>query len=243
MELLKNNDEPMDGEKHELPSSCRLVFGTEKVYIFMRLYCALLSLFDSAKQNMESDVDEMEVDDANSSGQSGYHGFLSTLKELINEDIEFKAYDLRCRNITQKKCHELSAIPRLIEKCADALVKVAREDKLLGLFDFYQLKTMDPVLQRAHSLSIAEDASFRIQYMPTDGCVKFCYLPMEKDMLISPRNSNGSSTLNAEGSSVKADQGKTAASPLTAANLIEDGESGRDTHDHNEPLSKRVKLV
>ena len=122
----------------KLEPSCRLVFGTEKVYIFMRLYCALLSLFQSIKQNIAgSGSGDMEIDEMSA---SCYHDFVSTLKDYIDEDILFKTYELNCRSLTKDKVYELSAIPRLIEKCADALVKVAKEDKLLGLFDFYQLK-------------------------------------------------------------------------------------------------------
>ena len=192
MELLKNSDEWKGGE-HKIPSSCQLVFGTEKVYVFLRLYCALLGLFNSAKQSMESGSHMMDVDGTSS---NTYHNYLSNLKDYINEDIQFKAYELRCRNLTQKKCYELSAIPRLIEKCADAIVKVAREDELLGLYDFYRLKSMDPVLQRAQSLSVCRQASYRIQYDPIDGKMLVCHLPKEKDMLTRPRNSNGTSTPN-----------------------------------------------
>ena len=139
MELLEVADEAKEGEiSKKLEPSSRLVFGTEKVYIFMRLYCALLSLFQSIKQNIASSGSgDMEIDELSI---SCYHDFVSTLKDYINEDILFKTYELNCRSLTKDKVYELSAIPRLIEKCADALVKVAKEDKLLGLFDFHQLK-------------------------------------------------------------------------------------------------------
>ncbi len=146
MELIEAADEPMDGEQvKRLEPSCRLVFGTEKVYIFMRLYCAILALFDSIKQNISNvERSDMDIDEGKGKEKStfGYRGFISTLKDYINEDIQFKTYELKCRSLTKQKPYELSAVPRLIEKCADALVKVAKEDKLLGLFDFHQLKHM-----------------------------------------------------------------------------------------------------
>jgi len=222
MELIEAADEPMNGDEVKiLGPSCRLVFGTEKVYIFMRLYCALIALFDSTRERMEP---------------KNYNGFVDALKGYINEDIQFKAYELRCRAATKEKCHELSAVPRLIEKCADALVKVAKEDKLLGLFDFYQLKHRDPVLQRTQSLNLSDEAAYRIQYEPSDGRVRFSYLARDKDMLTSPRNSNGSFTST---------MAHTGGEPDKESQGVEDGEvvDRNARRGSDGPQSKRFRSV
>jgi hypothetical protein len=247
MELVQNTDDTMTDEtKKEIPSSCQLVYGTEKIYIFMRLYCALLALFESAKKKMETDNNAMEVeDDSEGSQKNKFQGFISTIKDYINEEVQFKSYELRCRSFTDKTFYELSAIPRLIEKCADALVKVAREDKLLALFDFYRLKTMDPFTQRSQSLIVTEDASFRIQYVPNDGKIHFCYLPSEKDMLMAPRNSSGPGVLGVEHQSsnnslnVDDEINKTADNGKDEMNDADDGEIEQSS----EPQNKRAKLV
>jgi len=246
MELVQNTDDAMSDEtKKEIPSSCQLVYGTEKFYIFMRLYCALLALFESAKKKMETDNNAMEVeDDAEGPQKNKFQGFISTIKDYINEEVQFKSYELRCRSFTDKTFYELSAIPRLIEKCADALVKVAREDKLLALFDFYRLKTMDPFTQRSQSLIVTEDASFRIQYVPSDGKIHFCYLPLEKDMLMAPRNSSGPGVLGVENqlssnSFNVDDDKKTADNGKDEMNDADDGEIEQSS----EPQNKRAKLV
>ena len=194
MELIEAADEPAEGEEvKRLESSCRLIFGTEKVYIFMRLYCALIALFESVKTGMKSSQDKSDMDmdiDEKIRTRSVYPGFLAVLKDYINENILFKAYELRCRALTKHRCFELSAIPRLVEKCADALVKIAREDKILGLFDFYQLKHMSPVLQRTQSLDLHGDSGYRIQYSPDEGKIHFNYLARDKEMLTAPRKAN-----------------------------------------------------
>ena len=251
MELVENSNDAMSDEtKKEIPSSCHLVYGTEKVYTFMRLYCALLALFDSAKSNMETKIDAMEVDDdSNATKKNKFHSFVTTVKEYINEEIQFKTYESRCHSLSENKRYELSAIPRLIEKCADALVKMAREDKLLSLYDFYRLKTMDPFIQRSQSLIVAKDASFRIQYVPSDGKIHFCYLPIEKDMLKSPRNPGGLGTPDVNHPSLQNslnvnDEAEPAAvDEQEKMNDTEDGEIGENNRNGEEPQSKRVKLV
>ena len=245
MELVKNSDDITNVLKKKIPESTKLVFGTEKSYVFIRLYCALISLFHSARQSMDSDsADSMEVDDAPS---NRYHAYLSNLKDYINEDIQFKAYELRCRSLTPEKCYELSAIPRLVEKCADALVKVAREDKLLELFDFYKLKTMDPFLQRSQSLSIANEASYRIQFRASEEKMQFCYLPSEKEMLSNFRNSGSSNVSNPERPKVADNSGETSSAVLATEEnaegmVVEEGEV-IDAQTNEEPDNKRARLT
>jgi len=239
MELLEVADEAKEGEiSKKLEPSSRLVFGTEKVYIFMRLYCALLSLFQSIKQNIASSGSgDMEIDELSI---SCYHDFVSTLKDYINEDILFKTYELNCRSLTKDKVYELSAIPRLIEKCADALVKVAKEDKLLGLFDFHQLKHLNPVLQRSQSLDFTQEAVYRIQHNPNSGAVHFSYLPTEKNLRTTAPNTSSISSGTSASEKVVNNNGKSQASG-EEGEIVDNG--GRIFSDQgSEPYAKRVKM-
>lgn len=239
MELLEAADEAKEGEiSKKLEPSCRLVFGTEKVYIFMRLYCALLSLFQSIKQNIDSSGSgDMEIDGISA---SCYHDFVSTLKDYINEDILFKTYELNCRSVTKVKVYELSAIPRLIEKCADALVKVAKEDKLLGLFDFYQLQHLNPVLQRSQSLDFTREAVYRIQHNPNDGAVYFSYLPAEKYLRTTAPNTSSASSGTSASEKVLNNNGKAQASGEEGE--IVDSGSRIFSDQGSEPYAKRAKM-
>lgn len=159
MQYIESDDRSDDGEK-TLEESCHLLFGTEKIFIFMRLYCALVSLLQSGKDHLEKvsnssdnqngdgstpmEIDSDETRQIHDSKQKTplFLSLISNLKEYINEDIEFKSYEMSCRTMCKEHVHELAALPRLVEKCADALVKVAREDVLLSLYDYSQIKDM-----------------------------------------------------------------------------------------------------
>jgi hypothetical protein len=91
---------------------------------------------------MEIDSDETRQIHDSKQKTPLFLSLISNLKEYINEDIEFKSYEMSCRTMCKEHVHELAALPRLVEKCADALVKVAREDVLLSLYDYSQIKDM-----------------------------------------------------------------------------------------------------
>ena len=159
MQYIQGNNGEGDGEE-TLEESCHLLFGTEKIFMFMRLYCALVSLLQSAKDHLTKasnssddqngdgathmDIDNNETKQIQDPKKKTplFFGLISNLKEYINEDIEFKSYEMSCRTMCKEHVHELAALPRLVEKCADALVKVAREDVLLSLYDYSQIKDM-----------------------------------------------------------------------------------------------------
>ena len=197
MDVLNLPDESLDkGRVKLLNSSCHCVFGTEKLYLFMRLYCTLIALLEKVKNNLNEKWLDVPYYTKNkrktSTAKNYYNRMVASLKEYINEDIEFKRYEIICREMTKEKVYEMSALPRLIEKCADALVKVSREDKALVLFDFSRLKKKDPVLQRKRSLNLT-DALYRIQYQSDEGFVHFGFLDWDKNLLTAPRISSGTS--------------------------------------------------
>ena len=72
----------------------------------------------------------------------GYCGVVTTLKDCVKRFLDFKTFETYCRTMSKEKVHELAALPRLMEKCADALVKASREDMALSLFDLSQMKHM-----------------------------------------------------------------------------------------------------
>merc|ERR1740139_933491 len=216
MEVLKTKDEATDRKlkmKHDV--QCRLTFGTEKVYLFMRLYCMLITMLNSAKEHLDSiapspekdnahfwrsdSSDKMDIDEDDGESKErketciGYRGLISSLQEV---DLDFKSFEVRCRRISKDKVFLFAALPRLLEKCADALVKVSREDVILPLFDISQCKHVDPLLQRKQSLDVTGDASYRIQYHPLEGLIHFAYLPKEVDFPTSARPIISSATLS-----------------------------------------------
>ena len=81
----------------------------------------------------EDDTDSKDIKE----GHLGYQGLISCLK---NTDLDFKTFETRCRKISKDHTYALAALPRLLERCADLLVKVAREDLILPLFDLTHCK-------------------------------------------------------------------------------------------------------
>lgn len=209
MEFVEHREEPSEGpEKKTIDKNYHLVFGTEKIYLFVRLYCLLVSLLCDARDNLvqeeRNSVENGRNDSlvwssrnveeiSNDLGKRkrlyrGYRGLVAALKDYINGDIDSKVFETCCRSLAADKVYLLAAIPRLVEKCAEALVKVAREDVLLALYDFSQLKHMDPLLLRSQCFSVTSDATYRIQYQPSDGSIFFSYLSVDNDLLTAPKH-------------------------------------------------------
>jgi len=165
MELINSQNNVLEETSSvKLPQNVNIIFGTEKIYLFMRLYCLLVSLFLSTYENLKDvevkndfitsvvDCGKTSIGKSNAnrrnciavqkiSGRNiGYLGMISSLKEYIKGNIGFKDFESCCRALHKEKVYEFAALPRLLEKCADALLKVSRENMILSLFDFSQVK-------------------------------------------------------------------------------------------------------
>ena len=189
--------------------SDNLIFGTEKVYIFMRLYCLLVQLLSDTKdllKQISGDPHQLRKRLRGAVGpdyidQEGKHeGWFACLVAALQRygvsEIDYKVYETACRTLSQEKVDQLAALPRLVEKCADALVRMAKEDVILALFDLSQLKHRNPVLLRSQSINVCPDAVYRIQYHPVDMRCYMSYLPHELDLLTSPRSGGPGSILS-----------------------------------------------
>ena len=71
---------------------------------------------------------------------AGFPGVMSALENLVKGKIDAKDFETGCRKIVGEDAFFIVAIPRLVEKCADALVKVVEEDFLETLYHCSQLK-------------------------------------------------------------------------------------------------------
>lgn len=223
-----------------LPPSCHCVFGTEKMYIFMRLYCILISLLERVKIRLDQkwlDVPYYTKNKRKSTAKNYYNKMIFSLKQYLNrekylnDDIEFKRFEISCRDLAKERVHEMSALPRLIEKCADTLVKLSRDDKSLTLFDLARLNKKDITSQRHHSLTVA-DALYRIQYNPDEREMHFSFISKEKNIVTVPRNIAISSP-------------PPGTNDQSSAMMVDGGCQGHERPsfgDNQEPISKRIKL-
>jgi len=85
---------------------------------------------------------------------------------------------------------KFAALPRLIEKCAEMMVKVAKEDACLALHDLSQLRRTDLSFLRAMSFEVTADATYRIQYIPKQQRICFMSLPFDSTLLLVPPKSS-----------------------------------------------------
>lgn len=206
-------------QKSELSESINLLFATEKIYLFLRLYCLLIFMFTTAKECLESSnnigiekpeslttfvrpgiLEKIGCKFSSNSNfekkkKNTFSDFITSLKYYINGEINFKSFESCCRTMSKKEVYKLAALPRLLEKCADALVKVSREDQILSLFDLSKIKNLDAITLRTLSLSLTKnEAVYRIQHEKTDDYVQFSYLPKQIDLITVPRAGTGTNT-------------------------------------------------
>lgn len=234
----------LEESEDDVDRRCQLMFGTEKVYSLIRIYSYLAFVLSNTKSFLNSEEGQQketqttngigstfEKNDTNgkaSIASHDYPGVISALKKLIAGEIDVQAYESFCRKTTKEKVYQLIALPRLIERCAEALVKVAKEDKALALYDLAQLKIMvrdcsskaqfavclcilyishsslvvclqDPERLRVLSHSETTDASYRIQFDPAEEVEYFCYLAPGDQVLLAPEADEEMETVEEEG--------------------------------------------
>jgi hypothetical protein len=115
-----------------------------------------------------------------------YSGMVSALRKVISKKMDVKDFESLGRKVSEEKVPEMAALPKLIERCTDALLKVAKEDALLHLYDFCQNQEVDPVAVRSRCLGFATDAVYRIQYNTSGELLCFSHLPKNEELLTTP---------------------------------------------------------
>lgn len=118
---------------HLMSDDIQVLFGTEKVYLFMRLYVLLVTMLYQAKG----------IADRKSAGDDNPGSFtkvVSSLGYLLQGKIDSKAFQDECAKSMGNDVYNFVAIPLLVENCAAALIKMAKEDYLENLYHCSQLK-------------------------------------------------------------------------------------------------------
>jgi hypothetical protein len=184
----------------KLDSRYQLLFATEKIYLFVRLYSLLCSVLSDTREHCDTYPPPDDPADSyiTPTGKSGkkksrkldYSSLLIALKKVLANDMTARDFEALARKISREKVHQIAALPALVGRCVDALVRVADEDTLLHLYDHCQYKNVDPVAIRTQCLSIVPDAFFRIQFDAAAGNVRCCYLE-SGPLLTSPRDDDG----------------------------------------------------
>jgi len=162
----------------------------------MRLYLLVCSLLSDIREQCEtfetaedpakkyynptkSTSDEVEE-------KLDYSTILSALQKVLSNRMSLKEFEVVGRKVSKDKVHEIAALPKLIERCMEALVEATTEDCLLHLYDYCQYRQVDPVAVRTHCFSVSSEANYRIQYDTTTGSMYFNYLPRGTELLTAP---------------------------------------------------------
>ena len=189
--LTSNNELPSSGIR--LDDRFTTFFANESAYRFLRMYCLLVQILSNSQESIDAENREynaMEIDKKDDEKKKDtklydYPSYLSMVQKCLTSDMSEIDYERYCRKTTKTKVAQLTVIPKLVEKCVDALFRVSREDVLLTLFDHSSEK--DPVKLRSRCLSVIENACYRIQYSSEDMACYFAYVEPDQDLMALQR--------------------------------------------------------
>lgn len=193
--MVREYDAPVDAggsEDHKLGAKYQLLYGTERVYLFMRLYVLLTNLLADIRHHCETfPMTQDPADRYQNRGSkpvkrklSDFSGVLALLKKLLADECDVKEYESLGRKVSKEKVYVMAALPKLVNRCVESLVSVAKEDVLLHLYDYCQYREVDPSVLRKQCFAMAPDADFRIQF---DGkSLSFSHLPKSMEFPTAP---------------------------------------------------------
>lgn len=184
-----------DSFSPKLDAKYQLLFGNENIYLFLRKYVLLCSILTDTHEYCRTHPAPEDpakfyrnpIKKQTESPRLDYSAVMAALTKVLCNKMEHKEFEALGRKVTKAKVHQISALPKLIERCAHVLINIAKEDSLLCLYDYCQLRAADPVAVRAHCFPVASDAFYRIQYDAESGTMYFCYLSKNQELFLTPR--------------------------------------------------------
>lgn len=131
-----------------LDDKFKLLFGSECIYLFIRLYTSLVSLLDEIESYIHENptmidptmeyYDPMKSQEEKKVTKLDFPAVNTKLKNVIAGTLSPKDYEAFCRRVSPDIVYKMAALPKLVERGANMLKKAAEEDLLLQLFDFCQ---------------------------------------------------------------------------------------------------------
>lgn len=128
-----NDDDDDDNALHLMPDDIQVLFGTEKIYLFMRLYIILVTMLYQAKDVVDR---KSEVSDK----QDLFARLVSSLKDTLIGRMDGKAFEQECKKNLYDDAYNFVAIPPLVVKCAAASIRMSTESHFHDLYYYSQLK-------------------------------------------------------------------------------------------------------
>ena len=180
----------------KLDEKYQILFATERIYLFIRYYALLCQILSEVKYQCDtfppSSVPSDNYHDPKQTNSGGtpkerlnYSGVLASLKKLVSQRIAFKDFESFGRLVSKEKVAVIASLPSLLDRCAEALVSVAKEDALLHIYDYCQYRGCRPNLVREQCFTMAPDAFYRVQF--DQATMRFSYLPKIVEFPFAPR--------------------------------------------------------
>ena len=175
-----------------------LLFGNQQAYAFFRLYCLLVEILADSKKRFELD----ELSDTTRDKPAGrswlrpnrneakrcahYATMISTLQKVLNKSTSTLDFERVCRTAAMDRVAQRAILPKLVERCSEILCKLAKDQTFFTLHDYTLAKENDPVKLWSNSLSVSENACYRIQYDKVGGWMYFSFLDKDQPLLEVP---------------------------------------------------------
>ncbi|KAG7369838.1 paired amphipathic helix repeat-containing protein [Nitzschia inconspicua] len=200
-EMVKESNGGRNGDTSvTVDQKFKVLFGSDNIYLFLRLYAFLVSLLDEVQEYLQANPTAFDPSQAyynpikSGSGDTmmqkvsklDYVSVISNLRKVIDKATTPKEFETFCRRVNRDIVYKMAALPRLVEKCGDMMIKVSEEELLPRLFDLCQYTGQNPVSLRNACLVISSDVSYRIQYNTTNGRLYFSYLPGGEELSTVP---------------------------------------------------------
>jgi hypothetical protein len=202
--MVKEDDAMASSSKNPVvDSKFKLLFGSDSIYLFLRLYTYLINLLDEIeaylRENpspgdparlyynpMKSSDDKQQLET-----KLDFPAVMMKLRLVVAKKLTPKDFETFCRKVSPVIVYKMSALPKLVEKCGDMLIKVSEEDLLPRLYDICQYTGQNPVNLRQSCLFISPDLSYRIQLNTSNGRLYFTYLPEGEELSTVPTGDGG----------------------------------------------------
>mmetsp|Transcript_19028 Transcript_19028/g.39863 ORF Transcript_19028/g.39863 Transcript_19028/m.39863 type:complete len:1294 (+) Transcript_19028:65-3946(+) len=175
----------------------KLLFGSDSIYLFLRLYGFLISLLDDIKEHLRwhptmIDLSKSYYNPMKSLEDKGkkekaeeklnFASVASKLSEVVAKKMSLKEFETFARRVNRDITYKIAALPKLVERCGDMMVKMSEEDLLPSIFDVCQYSGQCPVTLRSACMAMSPTAEYRIQYNTKLGRIYFSYLPEDEEL-------------------------------------------------------------
>jgi hypothetical protein len=192
---MQVTDLTMKGSGKLLDAKFSLMFANQHVYTFLRMYCLLVEILDDFKRRLHEKESAMQVNVPSDRAlarpgaeatKSNYSFIMASLQKVLSKCMTALEFERICRTVSMNRVAQMAILPNLVEKCADILCKLGKDQTVFILHDYTMSMVKDPVKLRSYCLSVSESACYRIQFDKVSGWMYFSYLEPEQDLFEVP---------------------------------------------------------